>query len=477
MQHTKTLPGKTAGHLKQQQAGELPHKLAWLMAARVAFTAILLISTILTQYRINDPAKSGYLEVLYWFAGSVFLLSIAYAWISTHIGEYKVFGLIQMVVDSLLATLIVYITGGYFSFFVSLYLVVVICASVILGLKKGIAISVVGTLFYGTMLMLQYAGGLPLFGIEEGQALRQLSWLTIVYRIANMAAASIAVAILCGLLIEQKRKNAQKLAEMEEYVHRVAKMAHMGEMAAGLAHEIRNPLASLSGSIQILAADLACGDDHRQLMKIVMREAERLNKLVNEFLFFARPPAGNREELNLTETLEEVCRLFEKDANLARTRFALIRNFTEETFWIFMDPAHLRQVLWNLLLNAAEAVAPGGRIVIEMIRRKNQEVQVCVSDNGGGIAQETLPLIFNPFFTTKSEGTGLGLSIVHRILEGYQSRLRVVTEVGKGTTFSFPLKLAPTATAFKSGRTASSGKRKSSFRSPSDQLLSNPPAC
>ncbi len=467
--------GRTAGLMARELARELRHKLTWLMAARVAFTAILLTSTILTQFRINDPSRTGCLEVLYWFTGAVFLLSIVYAWISSHVRRSKLFGLVQMGVDALLVTLIVYITGGYHSLFVFLYLLVVICASVILGLRGGIAISVIGNLFYGAMLILQYTGGVPLFGMEESRTLHHLSWLTIIYRILNMAVASIAVAVLCGLLIEQTRKNRKKFQEMEEYVQRVEKMAHMGEIAAGLAHEIRNPLASLSGSIQLLSEDMPWNDDHQRLMKIVLRETDRLNKLVNDFLFFARPPAGTPQTFNLTDAVDDVCGLFERDTHFSGTRFALIKDLKPD-LWVVMDPAHLRQVLWNLLVNAADAVAADGRIVIETIPRKNNEVQIRLSDDGCGIAPEALPSIFHPFFTTKAEGTGLGLSIVHRILEGYHSRLTVESHIAQGTTFSFLLKRAPSAPTPEAAMVARPDSGKRPFAGPSGRLSSSPPS-
>jgi len=172
-------------------------------------------------------------------------------------------------------------------------------------------------------------------------------------------------------------------------------------------------------------------------MEIILRETDRLSTLVNDFLFFARPPAGNPEKIHLDSAINEIAELFEKDMVHAG-KVGLTTQLPADV-WIFMDPTHLSQVLWNLLLNAAEAIEGDGRIEIKALPVKNGRVTIQVADNGCGMASDLVQSIFDPFFTTKSKGTGLGLSIVHRILESYGSRLDVRSEPGAGTIFSFPL--------------------------------------
>ena len=221
---------------------------------------------------------------------------------------------------------------------------------------------------------------------------------------------------------------------MENQVKRVEKMAAIGEMAAGLAHEIKNPLASLSGSIQVLREDIRFDTDHDRLMQIILREADRLSSLVTNFLLYARPPAGKVEAIELDKVMIETAELFEKDGS-TDGRISTTKNI-DSGVWISMDPVHLRQVLWNLLLNAADAIESEGNIDIEMHSLKNKQASIKITDNGCGMSHEILRSIFDPFFTTKSSGTGLGLSIVHRILEAYDSQFDVESEVNKGTTFT-----------------------------------------
>lgn len=410
------------------------------MFARVVFTSVLLGSTLLFQWRHHDLDLAPLFTILYSLIGAIFFLSLLYGVIFHRIQRQRLFGYIQIGIDSFIVSLIVLVTGGYYSLFAFLYLVIIIYASMILYMRGGIVLAVISSIQYSGLLILQLLSFLPFADAAEEARLANLGFMPVVYKILITSAACFAVAFLSGLLTEQNRKTRHELRAMGDHVKRVEKMAYMGEMAAGLAHEIKNPLASLVGSIQLLKEDLRYDPDHQRLMEIVLRETDRLGTLVNEFLFFARPPAGKPEILHLKEAIEEVIGLFERDTNHAK-RFTLRKVLDPDTR-VLMDPAHLRQVLWNLLLNAAEAVSPSGCIEIQTVALKNNEVSIHVTDNGCGMAQEVVNNIFNPFFTTKADGTGLGLSIVHRILEAYESRLDVQTEEGRGSTFSFSLKRA-----------------------------------
>jgi len=246
------------------------------------------------------------------------------------------------------------------------------------------------------------------------------------------------VAFLSGFLAEQERKAKKELITLEDHVQRVEKMAAIGEMAAGLAHEIKNPLASLSGSIQLLREDVQSDVDNDILMQIILREADRLSDLVNNFLLFARPQHGNIEVISLDIVLEEIVCLFEKD-DMHSGRITFSKEF-DSRIMIEMDPGHLRQILWNLLLNAAESIEQEGEINIKLYAGPNHNAFIRITDNGCGMTSDTIKTIFVPFFTTKTHGNGLGLSIVHRILESYNARLDVESEPGVGTTISLNFK-------------------------------------
>jgi two-component system sensor histidine kinase PilS (NtrC family) len=225
---------------------------------------------------------------------------------------------------------------------------------------------------------------------------------------------------------------------------RVQNLAQIGEMAAGLAHEIKNPLASLSGAIQILKSEMQNNDDNMRLMHIVLRETDRLSNLVNNFLTFARPCAGQTKRVNLATALSEIVTLFEKDKSVDG-RIKVDMAAMADAF-IEIDPLQLRQVIWNLLLNGAESIKDKGHIKIAVQNQKSDRVMVEIADDGCGMEEQTVNAIFNPFFTTKPNGTGLGLSIVYRILDTYDCRMDVKSKPSQGSVFTLHFKqIHPTA--------------------------------
>ena len=225
-----------------------------------------------------------------------------------------------------------------------------------------------------------------------------------------------------------------RLLEMEEQIRRQERLATVGSLAAGIAHEIRNPLASLSGSIQMLQGELELQGDHKHLMDIVLRETDRLNNIVTEFLDYARPRSNQLEQISLASLLEETITLF-RNSREFREDIVIICDIPS-TIVITGDPQRLRQVFWNLLINAAQATQNGGTITISAASgagRDADEVTIRILDSGMGIASEHLEHIFDPFFTTKPAGTGLGLAIAYRIIEDHNGTIDVKSEEGKGT--------------------------------------------
>jgi two-component system sensor histidine kinase HydH len=310
---------------------------------------------------------------------------------------------------------------------------VIIYSSILIPFRGTIAIAAICSIQFGIMIDLEYYGVLLPFGTKDLLLASAYTGTQVLYKILITMTACFAVAFLSSFLSEQVRRTRKQLRIMEEHVKRVDKMAAIGEMAAGLAHEIKNPLASLSGSIQLLREDLHYDSDHHRLMQIVLREADRLNSLATNFLLYARPPAAKVEAMDLAKIIDDTVELFEKDAN-NDGRITTTKNI-QSGIWISMDPLHLRQILWNLLINAAEAIQGEGNIYIEMYGTKNKQASIKISDTGCGMSQKDIKSIFDPFFTTKASGTGLGLSIVHRILEAYDALMDVESEIDKGTTF------------------------------------------
>ena len=241
-----------------------------------------------------------------------------------------------------------------------------------------------------------------------------------------------------------------RFKEMEDQMKRYDRMAAIGALAAGMAHEIRNPLASLSGSIQMLKSELSLDQQQEHLMAITLRESERLNALITDFLLFAHPPQTHRSAWEIGKILDETVELFihspafHEGLHITRTN----RNGDIEAP---IDPDQMRQVFWNLLINAAQAIPDGGDIRISIERtndtfggglpfhspaRGKDWVKIVIADSGSGIPPQEKEKIFEPFYTTKEGGTGLGLSIVHKIIENHNGVIRVESDVGRGAIFN-----------------------------------------
>ena len=264
------------------------------------------------------------------------------------------------------------------------------------------------------------------------------AWSQMVYRVVIIALACFAVAFLSGILAFQVRRARRDLRVVERHLKRVERMAAMGEMVAGMAHEIKNPLASISGSIQLMAENTEPGSPDSRLMQIVLRETQRLNAIVTDFLLFAKPKSGNVKEMRLDLAIGELVSLFRQDP-LCVGRIE-IRVKLDSPVMITMDPGHLKQVLWNLLKNSAESIEGTGIISIRLKVSRTDGIYLTISDTGCGIKEESQGIAFDPFFTTKRSGSGLGLSIVHRIIDSYQGVIDFETIPGKGTTFTLIFK-------------------------------------
>jgi two-component system sensor histidine kinase PilS (NtrC family) len=235
------------------------------------------------------------------------------------------------------------------------------------------------------------------------------------------------------------------LRQLEQQIRRSEKFAAIGKMAAGIAHEIRNPLASISGSIQMLQRTQSMDATNKRLMDIVTREVERLNGLITDFLKFARPAPPELERVRLAALLQEVVEVFRymQTQTEGGPRYDVDVQIGE-TLEVVVDPRQIKQVIWNLLNNAVEAMPSGGLVqiaaaVVGRAGAPDDVVEVKVSDPGTGIPAEHLGRIFDPFFTTKSRGSGLGLALVHRIIEEHGGQIDVTSEPDRGTTFTLRL--------------------------------------
>ncbi len=409
----------------------------WLIGFRIVFSIVLMVSTFAfcnhdKLYFTTQPFLFLYILSIILFLFSIICLLILLA-IKTGI----LFAYFQFICDSFFVSAIIFITGGFASVFTFLYLLVIMAAGIMLLQKGSMFIAALCGIEYGILVDFQYYGIIVPFGSRPDFAF-SIEWYYVVYRIIIIIIACFAVAFLSGLLAVEAKKARRDFKIMESHLKRVERMSVIDELASSMAHEIRNPLASLSGSIQLLRENVKYDSSNDKLMQIVLRETARLSRITSDFLSFARPKTGKTEIFRAEQVIEEIARLFNDDP-VYSGRIEVKRKLYSPV-WLHMCPDHFNQILWNLLKNAAESIEYKGIIRITLGRPKNNRVHLKISDNGCGIKKENMKFVFNPFFTTKPNGTGLGLSIIHRLVDSYHGMIDLESIPGKGTVFTLILK-------------------------------------
>jgi signal transduction histidine kinase len=260
---------------------------------------------------------------------------------------------------------------------------------------------------------------------------------------------TLANALAEGLRIQTQRslRTAEQLSaanlqiqQAEDAVRRSDRLAALGQLSAGLAHELRNPLGTIRGSAEMLQRSVSAENEiAREVAGFISSEVDRANSLITRFLHFARPLELRPDEADLTQTIDRAVANVEREA----PAIAIYKNYAPEIPPFSFDAELMERVLYNLILNAAQATAPGGAVTVKT-RRALDTAEISVIDRGSGIDAKNLGSIFNPFFTTKAEGVGLGLAIVSKIVDEHGGKIAVESQPGKGSVFQVLLPMRST---------------------------------
>jgi len=233
-------------------------------------------------------------------------------------------------------------------------------------------------------------------------------------------------------------QDVTKIKKLERDSAIQQRLAAIGEMAAGIAHEIRNPLASMSGSMQILRQELPLSGEQEQLMDIVLRESERLNTTIGSFLAYARPQRFQIARFDVRRALNDTALLLRHSAEVCEAHVIEV-DVPSGDLWYEADEGQIKQIIWNLATNGVRAMPDGGRLRLVAAMDPSGGIVLTVQDQGTGIPAEELDSLFQPFHSTFARGSGLGLAIVHRIVSDYSGEIQVNSHVGVGTTISVRL--------------------------------------
>ncbi len=337
--------------------------------------------------------------------------------------------ILSVVLQLAIIWVLIGISNGVESHYYLLLLLPLISTASFSGLAGTLAVSVAGVGAYLSFLLyyVDYNHN------EVAPEVRHI----LAIRCLMLSAAAITVSSLASLIRSQSaqyKSTAEQLAaankhlmEAEAAIRRSERLAALGQLSAGLAHELRNPLGSIKGSAELLQKSSHDGGDPmaKELAQIISSEVDRTNSLVTRFLNFARPLDPRRETVDIREVI---------DRAVSRTDTEVIRQYAGGLPRLAIDPELMEQVFLNLVINAAQASKPGDPVTIRT-REVDGQAEISVIDQGCGIPKDKMETIFNPFVTTKQNGVGLGLAIVAKIVDGHGGKMAVESEPGKGSTF------------------------------------------
>jgi two-component system sensor histidine kinase HydH len=235
-------------------------------------------------------------------------------------------------------------------------------------------------------------------------------------------------------------RDLTEIQELKREVERTQRLASLGRLAAGIAHEIRNPLSSIKGFATYFGERYRDVPEDQKTAEIMVQEVERLNRVIGQLLEFARPMSVRKRATSIQTVIQHSLKMIERDAQAKNINIRT--NLSPEIQEVPIDPDRMNQVFLNLYLNGIEAMEDGGTLSVELYPdQDDSQIKIAVSDTGTGINKEDLVHVFDPYFTTKQSGTGLGLAIVLKIIESHKGEVKVESEAGKGTTVTMILPL------------------------------------
>ncbi|QYO66208.1 two-component system sensor histidine kinase NtrB [Leptolyngbya sp. 7M] len=229
-----------------------------------------------------------------------------------------------------------------------------------------------------------------------------------------------------------------EIRSMEESVRRKDRLAAVGRVGAGLAHEIRNPLGAMRGAIQVLESNTPKDSVQADLMGIIMRESDRLNSIITNFLNYAKPKSGNFSEVDVCEVIRDTTTLLRHSPELKDSHI-IVEHLPDAPVTVLADSSQLKQVIWNLARNSISAMPDGGKLTVRVEQAANRRVRIAIEDTGIGMTPEQVEQLFEPFTNSTSGGTGLGLSIVYQIIKDHSGTVNVRSSEGEGTTITIEL--------------------------------------
>jgi len=407
----------------------LPRRLAWLTAARLLFL-LAALAGFGAFYLRGGGGQSLSAQLGWGTLAFAFASAGVYAAVLRSGRHLEWLASAQLVVDQATWTVLVYLSGGAVSGATSFYGLTCVAGAVLTGLRGAGVAAFSGGLLYVTLVGLLERRWLAPPPDQPALLYRISQNETVFYVLVNLLML-VVVTLLAGFLAERLRVASGRLVAAEERAEQAERLALLGRLAAGLAHEIRNPLGAIAGSVELLREG-ASSDEDRELCGIIQREAGRLEDLVTDMMDLTRTRKPEIADVDAARVAREVVELSSRSGRgVSDVR---IEYSGSECQWIRADAAQLRQLIWNLVRNAVQASSPGDAVDVR-VEAGAGEVLLGVSDRGPGIDASARERLFDAFFTTRSHGTGVGLAVVKAIADAHGFGIEVESEEGQGARF------------------------------------------
>lgn len=398
---------------------------ARLLVATVLVGATLL--TLETAFVSFTPLALSYGAAAIFFASGLSAIALREG---KHAGAQLV---AQPAIDLAAITMLVYFLGGASSGLTALYGVTALATAFVLGPRAAVFTTFFAIALYVT-LSACFAIGWLLPPPDQNPAPYALSGGELSIHVLRNVLGISLVAWLGATLSMRVQSAGGQIEALKKKAEDAERLAALGRLAAAFAHEIRNPLGAISGSVQLLGDNPNLGGEDRKLLEIVARETSRLDELIATMLAFGRPRPPEPRVADLRTLVQDVVSVARKDPALS-SGLRIEVTASDSVVEASIDDAQVRQVLWNLIKNAIQASRAESEVRVEVERDKQGRAVVSVTDEGVGIAKENLPHIFEAFFTGRTQGTGLGLALVKQIVEAHGGHVEVQSTIDRGTTF------------------------------------------
>ncbi len=398
----------------------------WMIIFRLLVITLLLVLSIILEYSASFSFR---------FITFVNVILAAYALSAAYMGFYywgkhlRFQVNLQLILDLLVITGLVYVSGGIAGSMYFLYIFPIFGAGLVLSSRASYIAASLSAILFGVLSDGMYLGFIP---VPEETLLVDMALGSVLFTIFTAWGAFFVMAFLINVLAVRLRSAREDLRRAQKELLIRERLSEAGRISATLAHEIRNPLAAISGSVQVLRKNLELNLEQEELMDIILKESQRVSHNLEQFLDFALPPKQGFSVINLSDLLDETIKILQGSGELNGC-IDVRGNYSSSRLHYFGSPGQFKQVFWNILKNSVRAMPGGGTLSIDFSAPRRGEIEMRFKDSGVGMTEEDKAHLFEPFYSGFDDGRGLGLPLVRRIVDDYDGVIEVRSEPQKGT--------------------------------------------